>query len=449
MKDNMKEAIDRSKAKIIGYKGDVLFFTGNPAFDENAYKFYNDGVLFVQNGKVLDVGYYLVLKSKYPNAEIVDYTGKLITPGFIDSHVHYGQMEMVAAYGEQLVQWLQKYTIPTERKLEDNDYAELIANIYLDDLIRNGTTTASVFATIASGSSDELFKASLKRNMRMIAGSAFMDENAPDYARLPAVQVYDFNSDLIKKWDNNGRLNYSVTPRSAYLLSEAEMEASSAVVKAFPGIRIQTHLAENKESGDMVQRMFPGVKDYTSVLDKYNLLTDKTTLGHCIWLSDEEFQLIEARGSTCAFLPTSNLFLGSGLFNLQKANKHGATVGLGTDYAAGTSLSMLKTMGEAYKVTQLRKAFVDDPSTIEVLSPLENFYLATLGAAKALSIDEYVGSFKVGMEADFIVLNPKATPAMEIRSKQNHSITDELFAFQIMGADRAVQHTYIMGKKMK
>jgi guanine deaminase len=276
-----------------------------------------------------------------------------------------------------------------------------------------------------------------------------MDKNTPDYAYLAADKVYDFNADLIKKWDNNSRLNYSVTPRSAYLLSEAEMEASSAVVKSFSGIRVQTHLAENKESGSMVEKMFPGVKDYTSVLDKYNLLTDKTTLGHCIWLSNDEFNLIQDRGSSCAFLPTSNLFLGSGLFNLQKANEHKAIVGLGTDYAAGTSLSMLKTMGEAYKVTQLRKAFSDNANDVVALDPLENYYLATLGAARALSIEQYVGSFNPGMEADFIVLNPKATPAMEIRSRQSESISDELFALQIMAADRSVEHTYIIGNKMK
>ena len=212
---------------------------------------------------------------------------------------------------------------------------------------------------------------------------------------------------------------------------------------------IQVHLAENKESGSMVEELFPGLNSYTEVYDHYGLMKEKTIMGHCIWLSDEELELIAKRKSSCAFLPTSNLFLGGGLFNLQKANKYRATVGLGTDYAAGTTLSMLKTMGEAYKVTQLRKAFTEDPSSIEPLDPLENYYLATLGAARAMSIDKFVGSFEHGKEADFIVLNPKSTADLAIRSETSESIQDLLFSFQIIGDDRSVEHTYIMGKKMK
>ena len=438
-----------NNTKLTGYKGSVFYFTDNPKFNKNAYQFFSNGVLYVEDGRVVAAGDFDELSAQYPQVEIVDYTGKLITPGLMDSHVHYPQMEMVGSYGEQLVQWLGKYTIPTERKLADRAYADKIANLYLDELIKHGTTSAAIFATISPNSTDALFEAALKRNMRVICGSAYMDVNTPEYACLPPNEVYDFNKNLIERWNGRGRTNYAVSPRSAYLLSPAEMEATQALLKDYPGIHVQVHLAENKESGDMVTKLFPGLKNYTEVYDHYGLMTDKTIMGHCVWLDDYEFELIASRGSSCAFLPTSNLFLGSGLFNLQKANQYCATVGMGTDYAAGTTLSMLKTMGEAYKVTQLRKAFADNPRNVEPLDPLENYYLATLGAARAMSIDNYVGSFEAGKEADFIVLDPASTQDLAIRSEQSEDIRDLLFAFQIIGDDRSVAHTYIMGNKMK
>ncbi len=441
--------LTNNNSKLTGYKSAVFYFTDNPRFNKNAYHFFPNGVLYVANGKVVEAGDFNELQAKYPQAEIIDYSNKLITPGLMDSHVHYPQMEMVGSYGEQLVQWLNKYTIPTERKLADREYADKIANLYLDELIKHGTTSAAIFATISPNSTDALFNAALKRNMRIIGGSAYMDVNTPDYACLPPAEVYDFNKNLIKRWNERGRTNYAVSPRSAYLLSPAEMEATQALLKDYPDIHIQVHLAENKESGDMVTKLFPGLKNYTEVYDHYGLMNEKTIMGHCVWLDDAEFELIAARKSSCAFLPTSNLFLGSGLFNLQRANRHHATVGMGTDYAAGTTLSMLKTMGEAYKVTQLRKAFADNPRDIEPLDPLENYYLATLGAARAMSIDHYVGSFENGKEADFIVLDSNSTSDLAIRAEQSQDIRDLLFAFQIIGDDRSVAHTYIMGKKMK
>ncbi|AXA33771.1 guanine deaminase [Francisella adeliensis] len=435
--------------KIIGYKAAIFYFTDNPRFKSDSFKYFPNGILYVQGGKIENVGDFSKLSIQYPNAKIVDYSGYLITPGLLDCHVHYPQMEMVGSYGEQLVQWLNKYTIPTERKLEDRKYADKIANLYLDELIKHGTTSAAVYATISPNSADAIFEAALSRNMRIIAGCAYMDVNTPEYACLPPHEVYDFNKSLIDKWNNRGRLNYAVTPRSAYLLSPAEMEATQVLINDYPDLHIQVHLAENKESGAMVEKLFSGLNSYTEVYDHYGLMREKTIMGHCIWLSDEEIQLITERKSSCAFLPTSNFFLGSGLFNLQKANKYSATVGLGTDYAAGTSLSMLKTMGEAYKATQLRKAFVNDPSVIESLDPLENYYLATLGAARAMSIDKFVGSFEKGKEADFIVLNSKSTNDLAIRSDKSKCIEDLLFSFQIIGDDRSVAHTYIMGNKMK
>ncbi|MDP3705336.1 MAG: guanine deaminase [Legionellaceae bacterium] len=436
--------------KITGYRGQVFYFTDNPVDVNDSYKYYKDGILYVQDGKILESGEYSTLSGKYGHeATIVDYSGKLITPGFIDAHVHYAQMEMVASYGDQLVDWLEKYTIPTERKFSDVKYASKIANLFIEQLINNGTTTAQVFATIAPVSVDVLFDAAQKRNMRIIAGSAFMDTNTPSYASITPEQAYKDNKALIEKWNNKGRLNYSVTPRSAYLLSEAEIAVATRLVKEYPGIHVQTHLAENKESVDMVRKMFPGKGDYLGVYDYYGLVTGHSTFAHSVWIDDKDFALLAKKGAAAVFCPTSNLFLGSGLFNIGLANKYHVKVALGTDYAAGTSLSIPQTMNEAYKVTQLRKAFSDNPDTVKPLNPFENFYIATLGGARALGLDQYIGSFLPGKEADFVVLDLQSTPVLALRESRSKTLQDTLFAIEIVADDRTVAHTYIMGKRLK
>jgi guanine deaminase len=439
-----------AQGEITGYRGQVFYFTDDPVTVKNAYKFYKDGVLYIQDGKVLEAGDYSALKSKYKNnVSIVDYSGKLITPGFVDAHVHYAQMEMVAAYGDQLIDWLEKYTIPTERKFSDAKYASKIANLFVEQLINNGTTTAQVFATIAPVSVDALFNVAQARNMRMIAGSPFMDKNTPSYASLTPEQAYKDNKALIEKWNNKGRLNYAVTPRSAYLLSEDEIAVAERLVKEYPGIHVQTHLAENKESVDMVRNMFPGKGDYLQVYDYYGLVTNHSTFAHSIWIDDSDFQLLAKKGGAAVFCPTSNLFLGSGLFNIAQANKYHVKVALGTDYAAGTSLSIPQTMNEAYKVTQLRKAFNDNPDSVKPLDPFENYYIATLGGARALDLDQYIGSFLPGKEADFIVIDLHSTPVLSLRENHSKTLRDTLFAIEIVADDRAIAHTYIMGKQQK
>lgn len=434
---------------ITGYRGQIFYFTENPVFSKNAYQYYKDGVLYVQKGIILEAGNYATLKNKYAHATLVDYSGKLITPGFIDAHAHYAQMEMVASYGDQLVDWLENYTIPTERKFSNYLYAFKIANLFLDQLINNGTTTAQVFATIAPQSVDALFTAAQARNLRLIAGSAFMDKNTPNYASITPQQAYTNSKELIERWNNKGRLNYAVTPRSAYLLSEDEIAVATRLVKEYPGIHVQTHLAENKESVNMVQHMFPGKGDYLDVYNYYGLVTNHSTFAHSIWINDKDFALLAKKGAAAVFCPTSNLFLGSGLFNIGLANKNHTKVALGTDYAAGTTLSIPQTMNEAYKVTQLRKAFSKKPNEIKPLDPFENYYIATLGGARALDLDQYIGSFLPGREADFIVLNLQSTPILALRESRSKTLRDTLFAIEIVADDRTIEHTYIMGNKLK
>lgn len=434
---------------IYGYKGDILYFTKDPAKNTNAYEYIKSGVLYVEDGKVLNVGPYSQLKSQYQDAVMTDYSGKLIVPGFIDLHVHYPQTEMIASYGGQLLDWLNNYTFPAEKQFSDKAHAQKVAHFFIKQLIANGTTTALVFSTVSPVSVDAFFQAAEDKNMRMISGKVLMDRNAPSYLLDDPATAYEDSTALIKKWHNKGRLKYAVTVRFAPTSTEAELTVAGKLLQEHPGVYFQTHLAENKAEVAWVHALFPSNRSYLDVYKQFGLVTNLSVFAHGIYLDDEDFELLAEKGSAIAFCPTSNLFLGSGLFNLNKAIQYNVNVGLGTDVGAGTSFSQLQTMNEAYKVIQLRKAYSDHPSSEQSLDSLEAFYLATLGGAKALHLENNIGSFEPGREADFIVLNPQATSLMADRMKANKTINDELFVFMMLGDDRAVEHTYIMGKKEK
>lgn len=436
-------------AETIGYRGEVLYFTDNPAKSSDAYRFYKNGVLYVDNGKVLEAGDYDKLKLNYQKAKIVDYSGKLIIPGMIDTHVHYPQAEMVAAYGDQLLDWLNNYTFPTERNFSNPAHAKGVANSFLDQLVANGTTTALVFSTVSPVSVDAFFEASEKRNMRMISGKVLMDRFAPEYLMDTPKSGYDESKALIQKWHNKGRQQYAVTPRFAPTSTPEQLALAGKLVKEHPGVYVHTHVAENKAEVAWVKELFPKSRSYLDVYDHFGLVTDRSIFAHGIYLDSEDMKTLSKKGGSIAFCPTSNLFLGSGLFNLANAESFNVKVGLGTDVGAGTSLSILETMNEAYKVNQLRKAFTDDPGSVKPLDPFHSLYLATLGGARALSLEEKIGSFLPGKEADFIVLNSESSPLLSARVKGAKELKDKLFAFEILGDDRAVEHTYIMGKKLK
>lgn len=433
----------------VGYKGEVLYFVDNPVKNPNSYRYYKDGVLYIENGKVLEAGSYDKLKSAYQNAKIVDYTGKLIIPGMIDTHVHYPQSEMVAAYGDQLLDWLNNYTFPTEKNFSNPAYASRVANSFLDQLVANGTTTALVFSTVSPVSVDAFFEASQKRNMRMISGKVLMDRFSPDYLSDTPESGYADSKALIQKWHNKGRLQYAVTPRFAPTSSPEQLSLAGKLVKEYPDVYVHTHVAENKAEVAWVKELFPKSRSYLDVYDQFGLVTDRSVFAHGIYLDSEDMQVLSKKGGSIAFCPTSNLFLGSGLFNLANADHFNVKVGLGTDVGAGTSLSLLETMNEAYKVNQLRKAFVDDPATVKPLDPFQSLYLATLGGARALSLENQIGSFLPGREADFIVLDPESSPLLSARVKGAKELKDKLFAFEILGDDRTVSNTYVMGKKLK
>jgi guanine deaminase len=440
---------DAATAAAVGYRGEILYFNDDPSTHSEAIQHHPDGLLVVEDGKIVASGDYAALHTQYPSIRVTDYGGKILVPGFVDTHIHYPQTEMIGAYGSQLLGWLNHYTFPTEQKFSDETYARRVARDFLDQLIESGTTTALVFATSHATSVDALFEEAYARNMRIISGKVLMDRNAPEGLLDTPESAYADSARLIEKWAGKGRIGYAVTPRFAPTSSDAELEAAGKLLKKYPEVYLHTHLAENKQEVAWVKQLFSWSRSYLDVYERYGLVTSKSIFAHAIHLNDEDYRDLSKHRAGVAFCPTSNLFLGSGLFNLDKARQFNVKVGLGTDVGAGTSFSILQTMNEAYKVTQLRKAFTDTPDAVTPLDAMQNLYLATLGGARALSLDGKIGSFLPGREADFLVLDPQSSRVMKLRTEHSKSIEDKLFAIEILGDDRTVLHTYVMGERMK
>ncbi|MBD1874665.1 guanine deaminase [Nodosilinea sp. FACHB-131] len=430
----------------VALRGALLDCVGDPFYapEAQAMRYIPDGLLVVQDGYIAALGSYEELAPTLGNIPIRNYTGKLITPGFIDTHIHYPQTGMIAAYGEQLLEWLNRYTFPTEGKFVDADYARSVAELFLDELLKNGTTTALVFAAVFPQSVDAFFEAAEGRHLRMISGKVMMDRNAPDYLCDTAQSSYDESKALIEKWHNRGRLLYAVTPRFAATSTEAQLKLAAQLLDEFPDVYLHTHLSENVSEVAWIQAMFPQYLGYLDVYDQTGLVRERSLFAHGVQLTDAEFQRLSEAKAAISFCPTSNLFLGSGLFRIEQAKnpEHPVKLGLGTDVGAGTSFSMLQTTNEAYKVAQLRG---------QKLSAFKALFLATLGGARALCLEDKLGSFDPGKEADFVVLDPQATSLLALRNEKGipetlEELADVLFSLVIMGSDRAVTATYIMGK---
>jgi len=427
-------------------RSSFLDFIDDPFYtsEEKSVRYLEDGLLVIEKGKIKDFGTYEQLHEKYAAIDAIAYPDRLIMPGFIDTHIHYPQTAMVAAYGEQLLEWLSKYTFPTEAKFKDKNYAKEIATVFLDELLKNGTTTALVFAAVFPESVDAFFEEAERRNLRMIAGKVMMNRNAPDFLLDTAQSSYDETKALIEKWHQKGRLLYAVTPRFAITSTNEQLDLAGKLLAEFPDVYLHTHLSENVNEVAFVAELFPNSKGYLDVYDQAGLVKEKSIFAHGVQLTDQEFKRLSETKSAISFCPTSNLFLGSGLFKLHKAksSETPVKVGLGTDIGAGTSFSLLQTANEAYKVVQLQG---------EKLSSFKALFLATLGGARALSLQDKLGNFAIGKEADFIVIDPKATPSMALRNadfpvKTLEEIADKAFAIMIMGDDRAIEATYIMGE---
>jgi guanine deaminase len=421
------------RAKLLTFVGDPATTTGGACFEE-------DGLLIVEDGRVIEAGPYSLLRAQLtPQTNLVDLSGKLITPGFIDTHVHYPQTEMIASPAAGLLPWLDTYTFPTERGFADRAHAAEVAQFFLDQLLSCGTTTALIYCTVHKHSADALFEASEARNLRMIAGKVLMDRNCPEFLRDTAQSGYDDSAALIERWHKRGRQLYALTPRFAPTSTPAQLEACGTLARLHPDVFIQSHVSENTDEVKWVAELFPGHRSYLDVYEHYGLLRRRAVYGHCIYLDDRDRARMAETGALASHCPTSNLFLGSGLFDFDKAGEAGMPVALGTDVGGGTSFSMLQTMNEAHKVARMKGHH---------LTAARMFWLATAGAAHALGLEDTVGTLRSGSEADFIVLDPEATPLLARRTAIAQSPEEWLFAFAMLGDDRAVLETYAAGQRV-
>ncbi len=428
-------------ARVI--RGRVLSFHDDPAEGGSpAYTLIDDGALLVASGLIEAVGEARDILARAPQGAIVDdHSGCLITSGFIDAHVHYPQTQVIGSYGAQLLDWLQNYTFVEEQKFADPTHCARVADFFLDELFRSGTTTAMVYCSVHPESVDAFFAAAEQRGARMIAGKVMMDRDAPAALMDTAERGYDESKALIERWGARGRLDYAITPRFAVTSTQAQLEAAGALAREFPQCYVQTHANENKAEIARVAALFPEAESYVDVYARAGLLGPRSVFGHCIHLQDSEVAALAESRSVAAFCPTSNLFLGSGLFDQARLRRAGVRIALATDVGGGTSYSMLHTAAEGYKVLQLNG---------QSWPALEALYCITLGNARALSLDDRIGSIEPGKEADLIALDPRATPALAHRIETaGANLEVELFALLMLGDDRAVRQTYVAGEPRK
>jgi guanine deaminase len=422
-------------------RGRLMSFLRAPsgAGDSQSYRYIPDGIVLIRDGSIEEYGAAAELEARLPAGHAVDhYPDMLITAGFIDTHIHYPQTQVIASYGAQLLDWLEKYTFVEEQKFADPEHAARNAEFFLDELARNGTTTACAYGSAHPESADALFAAAHKRGVGMITGNAIMDRNGPPGLLAPASNAIAASRDLIRRWHGTGRQRFAVTPRFAITSTDGQLAAAGALLAEFPTVLMQTHLDENKNEIAMVRRLFPGEPSYTAVYARFGLLGRRSLLGHCIHLDDSEVALLRDTGSVAVFCPTSNLFIGSGLFDYARLAAAGVRIALATDVGGGTSYSMLRTAAEAYKVMQLQG---------QNLPALAAFDLMTRGNAAALGLDGEIGVIAPGAYADLVVLDARATPAMAHRMQVARDLEEELFVLMTMGDDRAVHQTYIAGRK--
>jgi guanine deaminase len=427
--------------KHLALRGAVLHFLRDPSLpaEEPAWECWTDGLLWIEDGRIKGVGDYAAWKDRLPpGCELHDYGNRLIVPGFVDCHVHSAQMDVIASYGTQLLDWLERYTFPAERAFADMSHAQKMSAWFLDTLLLHGTTTAAVFPTFHEESVHALFEAAQDRGMRLLGGKVLMDRNAPEDLCDGADHGERACRALIERWHGKQRLSYLVTPRFAPTSSDAQLRLAGELAQAY-GLGVQSHVAENRAEVQWVSELFPQSLSYTDVYDHYGLLRQGSVYAHGIWIDDVDREAMATQGAAIAFCPTSNLFLGSGLFDLRKASDAGVQVGLASDVGGGTSYSMLATMSEAYKVLQMRG---------QSLSPWRGFYLATLGGAQALAQDAHIGNFLPGKEADIVVLDWAADRVQHHRLSIAQTFEEQLFALMLLGHGGNVHSTYVLGQRL-
>lgn len=437
----MNSALPSQQLKAI--RGQTLSFVNDP-FDvppDQSISYQADGTVVIEDGLIVDVGPSGSIKQRYPQAQVEHFPDCLIMAGFIDCHVHYAQAQIIASYGEQLLQWLNNYTFPAESHFADKDHADTAAEFFLDECLRNGITTSSVYCTVHPQSVSALFEASTRRGMRMVAGKVMMDRNAPDQLLDTPKLAYDQSEQLIRQWHAKGRCTYAITPRFAPTSSPEQLQAAGALWAQYPDTLMQTHIAENPAEVSWVKELFPAARDYLDVYEKFGLLKEGANFGHAIYLTEREIAALRNCGAGISHCPTSNTFIGSGLFNMAdlRDGPHPIHVGLATDIGGGSSFSIFDTMKSAYEIGQLQGYS---------LHPAKAYYLATMGSAKLLQLDRVIGNLASGFEADIQVIDLKSRPLISHRLNHARDIWDVLFAQMILADERAVRCVYSGGTKI-
>lgn len=417
--------------------GQVLSFADDP-FEAGPSAAKVDEALLISEGRIQAVGSAQELRAAYPGAEVTDYGTALISAGFVDAHVHYPQTAIIASWGKRLIDWLNTYTFPEELRFSNPRYAVDVANRYLDLTLSNGTTSFCSYCTIHPESVDAIFSAAAKRGSRIWAGKTCMDRNAPTELRDTPATAYDQSSSLLKTWHGKGRLSYVITPRFSPTSSEDQLSALGALWAENPSCLMQTHLSEQVDEIAWVRRLFPDARDYLDTYERHGLVGKGALFGHAIWLEEREKARLREVDASLIHCPTSNTFIGSGLFAMGALKSAGHRIGLATDTGGGSSFSMLRTMAAAYEVAQLSH---------HSLHPAELWWLATQGSARALHADHQIGNIAPGLEADLIVVDLASTPAIEQASRRANDLWQAIFPTIMMGDDRSIKAVWIGGER--
>ncbi|MES2510421.1 MAG: guanine deaminase [Pseudomonadota bacterium] len=421
------------------YRASLLYFAAHSA----QAVFEEDGLLVVgphADGRhvVQAIGSYQALKAKWPLLNIEHLPGRIIAPGFVDMHIHYPQLDVIGSPAEGLLPWLENYTFPHESRFAEAGYGSESAVFFVDELLRNGVTTALAFATSHPASVDALLGEAQNRKLRMIAGKVLQDQNSPDGVRDQTAQSLIDTEALINKWHGVDRLGYAITPRFVPSCSEAQLRGAGELAAKYADVWVQSHVAENLDEVAWVKQLYPQSRSYLSVYGEFGLLRPRAVYAHCIHIDDEDRALMHDTGTAAAISPTSNLFLGSGFFDYVAAERTGFLYGLASDVGGGTSFSPFSTMLAAYYVGR------EGQTKIGVsLTPGQLWWQHTAGAARALGLEGVIGNLLPGCEADFVVLNPKATPLLARKTAQSATLDELLFALIVLGDDRLIERTVI------
>ena len=423
-------------------RGQVCAFSGDPFASgwEATTRITPNGAVAVTDGAIAAVGDHGDLSSAYPGATVEGDPSWLLLPGFVDAHVHYPQTAIIASWGRRLIDWLNTYTFPEESRFGDATYARAQAAKYLDLALDHGTTSVASYCTIHETSVDALFEAAAERGMAVVAGKTCMDRNAPDTLRDTPEAAYATSKRLIDRWHGRGRATYAITPRFAPTSTEAQLDALGALWAEYPTCPMQTHLSEQVEEIAWVKDLYPWARDYLDVYEQFGLIGARAIFGHAIHLEARERAALLEAGAHLVHCPTSNTFIGSGLFDLRGLAAEGHSIGLATDIGGGSNFSMLRTMAAAYEVAQLRGT---------PLHPAELLWLATEGSARTLGLSQDIGTLRPGSVADLVAIDLSSTPAIAQRAAQADDIWEAVFPTIMMGDDRAIAGVWVQGRRAR